>query len=136
MNLALVGTNGRVTSIAEALDVERHTIAADIQWLEALWMAQLVGDPVAIKARELAELDDMEREAADRYGGYFVMDKGTKDREPVPILISGDGRWWDRRLATKKRRAEMLGLDSPAKQDLAVRGPFIFTIGKGYEDPD
>ena len=106
---------GRVskTRIAQALAVERHTIAADIRWLEEQWRKELLGDPVAVRAQELAELDDMERETAQH---------------------QGDLKWMDRRIKLKERRAKMLGLDAPQKQETAVKGPVNFTIGKGYDD--
>ncbi len=105
--------------IALAMGVDPNTIASDIRWLEAQWRQELLTDPVAVKAKELAEMDDMEREAVDRGLGYFTMGKETKGEEPEPIWIRGDGHWWDRRLAIKKRRAEMLGFDAPQRKEVS-----------------
>ena len=104
--------------IAELLEVSANTITADIKWIEEEWPTRLLDDVVEVKARELALLNDLEREAADRYQGYYAMDKGTKDREPAPVLVAGDGHWWDRMLEASVNRRKLLGLDAPAKQEL------------------
>ena len=58
------------------------------------------------------------------------MSKETKDHEPEPVLIVGDGHWWDRQLEVKVRRAKPLGLDAPAKQELTGkdRAPLITQV--------
>ena len=89
--------------IAKALNVARNTVASDLRWLQEQCRKERLGDPVAVKARELARLDQMEYEAAEAFLGYNVLVDGE------PVRISGDGRWWGRRLALKKRRARCWG---------------------------
>ncbi len=79
--------------IAAAVGVERNTITKDIKCIEKQWHDELIGDPVAHKARDLAALDRLERDAA------------------VAFVSEPSAAWWDRRLAALERRAKMLGLD-------------------------
>ena len=116
--------------IATAVEVCANTITDDIKWLEALWRKELLDDPVEVKARELAGLYEMEREAINHLTGYNILKKGE------PITIIGDGRWWDRWLNVKKRIAEMLGLDAPVKSELTGKdgGPLEFVLALGEDD--
>ena len=105
--------------MAELLEVHTNTITADIKWIKEEWPKRLLDDVVEVKARELALLNDLEREAAERYQGYYAMDKGTKDQEPTSVLVAGDGHWWDRMLEASVNRRKLLGLDAPVKQEVS-----------------
>ena len=85
--------------IARREDVNRQTINADVKALREAWRKELIDDPVAIKAQELAELNDMER---DCIRGYAL----THDRV-----------WISERRLIKERKAKLLGLDAPVRQE-------------------
>ena len=85
--------------IARREGVSRKTINADVKALREMWRKELIDDPVAIKAQELAELNDMER---DCIRGYAL----THDRA-----------WIAERRLIKERKAKLLGLDAPVRQE-------------------
>ena len=85
--------------IATQLNVSRRTVSADIQYLRSLWRKELVADPVEIIAHELAELNDMERECVRSF------------------TVTGDAVWIRERRMIKERKAKMLGLDAPVRQE-------------------
>jgi IS30 family transposase len=85
------------TEIAKALGVNQSTVSRDLQVITARWVAEAVHDVGEIRARELAELDEMEKELAARW---------LQERRP---------EWMRLRLAVKERRAKLLGLDMPVK---------------------
>ena len=99
--------------IAKTLGVAPNTVSADINWLEECWQKELVKDPVSIRAKELAELDDMEKETARHLG---------------------DPKWMDRRIKLKERRAKMLGLDAPGKKEIANPEGGVFRVEVVYDD--
>ena len=85
--------------IARREGVSRQTINNDVKVLRETWRKELVDDPVAIKAQELAELNDMERDCMRGYSR-------THDRV-----------WVAERRLIKERKAKLLGLDAPVKQE-------------------
>ena len=85
--------------IARREGVNRQTINADVKALREMWRKELIDDPVAIKAQELAELNDME---LDCIRGYSL----THDRS-----------WIAERRLIKERKAKLLGLDAPVRQE-------------------
>ncbi len=96
------------TAIAEEVakaigsPVDRRTVAKDIKEWEAIWRKELVEDPQAAKAEELARLNDMELEAVEQYA------------------LTKRASWWDRRLRIVAQRIALLGLDEPTKVDMDV----------------
>src|SRR5665647_2999589 len=50
--------------IAAAVGVDQSTVSRDIKALVAAWREEALADVTAVRARELADLDAMEREAA------------------------------------------------------------------------
>ena len=87
--------------IADALKVSVRTIVTDARELKKLWQKELIDDPVAIKAKELAEMDDMERDCSKEF------------------MATRSSEWIDRRLRIKERRSKLLGLDAPQKRELS-----------------
>ena len=85
--------------IARREGVSRKTINADVKALREMWRKELIDDPVAIKAQELAELNDME---LDCIRGY---------------ALSHDRSWIAERRLIKERKAKLLGLDAPVRQE-------------------
>lgn len=93
--------------VAEGHKIGIRNIYRDIKTLEAEWRAVLVTDPVAARAKELAEYEEAVKEC---WAGF------TNDKNPAWLA---ELRGW------KKRIAELLGLDAPAKHDVAM---FITTL--------
>ena len=85
------------TTIAQQIGVTQSTVSRDITALTQYWLRVSVEAVEAVKARELAELDDIERECA------------------MQFAVVKDPAWLDRRLKCKERRAKLLGLDAPTK---------------------
>ena len=85
--------------IARREGVARQTINADVKALREAWRKELIDDPVAIKAQELAELNDMERDCIRGYA------------------LSHDRTWIAERRLIKERKAKLLGLDAPVRQE-------------------
>ena len=84
--------------IAAQLGVTRQTISTDVKAIREMWRRELIEDTVAVKAQELAELEEMERECVLNYS------------------LSRERGWLTERRQIKERRSKMLGLDAPAKQ--------------------
>jgi hypothetical protein len=93
--------------IAAKLKVSQGTVSLDLKALNKQWEEKAQADVSAIKARELAELDLMELEAAAQY------QVAKKEKKELSAL-----KYAAHRLDIKDRRARMLGLDKPAKVEL------------------
>lgn len=83
--------------IAGQLHVSQATISRDVRYLGKQWAAAAVGDMDVRRGRELAELQEMERDCALQFAS-------TKD-----------SRWLRVRMQIKERIAKLLGLDRPIK---------------------
>jgi hypothetical protein len=81
--------------IADQLGVDQKTVCTDIKAI----LAEYKREREDHIDREVAELEEMERDTALQF-------HGTKGRE-----------WISERRAIKERRAKMLGLDAPVKQE-------------------
>ena len=84
--------------IARILNVSTATISHDVRAIKAQWLEATKQDVGIFLARELAELESMDRTAA---------------------IKQDDGGWFDRRLRVKERKARMMGTD---RQKLEVSG--------------
>lgn len=93
--------------IAHHLKVSPATVCVDLKALRAEWREEHLADIEGVVVRELAELDAMEQRCV-------LMDAKSKTPE-----------WMDRRLRVKERRARLLGLDAPAKQDITSGGQVL-----------
>lgn len=85
--------------IASAIGVSAATVYRDIKALDAVWLKSAQGERDEHRARELAELQAMERQVATAYG--------SSQNEDAKI------RWMAERLRIKARIASLLGLDAP-----------------------
>ena len=94
--------------LAMGHQVDIRTIQRDIKALEADWRAALVTEPIAARAKELAEYE----EAVQACWMGFALDPGN------PAWLT-ELRGW------KGRIAALLGLDSPIKHDVAM---FVTTL--------
>ena len=91
------------TDIAARLEVSQATVSRDVKWLMQEWRRDAVADIAEMRGRELAELDEMERDAALQFAS-------TKAPQ-----------WFLARLEVKKRRARLMGLDAPTKTDVRIQ---------------
>ncbi len=94
--------------IARALGIHQSTVSRDLKALEEQWQKEAMQTIEKVKARELAELDMMEREAALQY-------QQTKSL-----------KWFNARLKIKERRARLLGLDAPVTLNFAEPFQIVF----------
>lgn len=101
--------------IASAVGVDQSTVSRDIKMLVANWRKEALGDLTAARARELADLDGMEREAA-------VAASANVSPQALARLL-------EVRLRVKERRARLLGLDAPTRSEVTGRegGPIEHT---------
>jgi predicted DNA-binding protein YlxM (UPF0122 family) len=89
--------------IARQVKCDQSTVSRDIKFLKKEWTKEAVGEIADFVVRELAELNEMERQAALEFG-----QKGGK----TP-------RWLDVRLRIKEKKYQLLGLD---KQVIELTG--------------
>ncbi len=83
--------------IAVQLHVNKGTVSRDVKYLIEQWRERAQGPIAQWIAQELAEIDQMEQDAALQFAS-------TRDRQ-----------WLETRLHIKDRRAKLLGLDAPQK---------------------
>lgn len=95
------------SEIAKELGVHEGTISRDAAILRKQW-AESMGDDIAKHiSRELADLEAMERDAADEYFAQPLGKRHTK--------------WIHVRLKCKEHRAKLLGLDAAHDEARAAR---------------
>lgn len=90
--------------IAVKLGVSQGTISTDLKALNKEWAEKAHADISEIKARELAELELMELEAAAQYQA------AKKEKKDMTML-----KFANHRLDIKKMRADLIGLNKPQK---------------------
>ena len=95
----LMVNHATMAEMESQLGMSHSTLANDMRWVRAQWQKDFEADMEQLKAREFAELADMER---------------TCVRE---FVQSHEGNWIDRRLKVKERKSKMMGLDSPQKNE-------------------
>ena len=88
--------------LQDGLKCDIGTIYRDVAALEATWLKELVSDPVAVKAKELAEYEEAAEECWLQYSN------------------TGDSRWLTELRGWKKSIADLLGLNAPIKVDARV----------------
>lgn len=81
--------------IARQLKCNQSTVSRDIKWLKKVWMRESIGEIGDCILQELAELNDMERQAALA----FARENGKNPR------------WLLARLRIKEKKYMLLGLD-------------------------
>jgi transposase len=114
--------------IAKVVKVDRATVSRDLKAVQAEWLKSGVMDLNAAKARELAKLDEVERQA------WVAWEQSRKDAETMEVTgtaqggkgmpdkvkkitkgQAGDSRFLGIILDCVNRRCEILGLDAPKK---------------------
>jgi hypothetical protein len=116
------------SEISKEVNVDRCTVSRDLQVIEEEWLKSGVMDLNAAKARELAKLDEIERQAWDAWeksrkdsetmevtgtaqGGKSIPDKVKK----ITHRRDGDPKYLDIVLNCVRQRRDILGLDAPKK---------------------
>lgn len=89
----------RQFEIARILNCDQSTISRDIKAIHKEWSAQCVDNIHIVRIRELADLDEMEKECIIRL-------------EELKKHPHQGSRWMEERRKIKERRARMLGLDT------------------------
>ena len=109
--LALYLRHVTQSEIASLLNVNQSTISRDIEVIEAEWRKERDRDLSEWKARMLADLESIERDASTRY------------------TVTNEPEWLRLRLLVQERRAKLLGTDAPKKLELdsptALRVTFV-----------
>jgi len=110
--------------IATAVGVDIRTVCRDLDHLRAIWAQELQANHVDQRGRDLAALDQLEKDAATQY------------------LATKHMGWWDRVLQAQERRARLLGLDykAPAPGSSPEQPLFVASVGYDInhwlEDPE
>ena len=119
--------------IADELGVSASTITRDIEAINKQWAAEALENISIRRARELAEIEEMEKEAA---GNYYHAKELTEGGRPSREME----RWLKKWLEVKERKAKLLGLDQPAQfkfEDTSKeQGTVIFYLPDNGRDPD
>lgn len=102
--------------IAVFANCSKQTVTRDVKWLKERWNKELIKDPVAHRARTLASMQEIEKQAASRY------------------LATNSIGWWRCWLEAVEAITRFLGLDSPIKVDTHLDGDLRFTFM--FETPD
>ena len=117
--------------IARTVQRSQGTICTDLKAIEAEWLRSAVMDVNARKARELAKVDRVEREA---YRGWRrslknaektrkkAIDAGDgqrKEAETISEGQAGDPRFLQIVMSCIERRCKLLGADAPQKKELS-----------------
>jgi len=116
------------------MKVSQAQISMDVRTLQKRWVAAGLMDLTEAKARELAKIDELERTYWDAWeeskkarqvdtsgkteGGELRAQIRKETRDGNPAFLTGVGWCID-------RRAKLLGLDAPTKQDITSGGKTI-----------
>lgn len=107
--------------IARAFEVDQATISTDLKAIQQEWLAQAVLDRGEWTARELARIDEVERNAwtawsrsqEDAQVLRAKMRGQQSETEKVSKGQAGDPRYLEIVLKCVAKRCELLGLDAP-----------------------
>lgn len=111
--------------IARAFEVGEATVCRDLKAIHAEWLKDAVRDLDVVKSRELARIDECEREA---WGAWkrsqedaqllrARMRAGNAETEKVTRGQAGDPRFLQIVLSCVERRCKILGMDKKADGD-------------------
>lgn len=106
--------------IAAEVGVTAGTVCKDITTLKRQWLKESVEAINLIKARELAELGEMEREASSLFA---VASRWRTGPDGVPERLPNHSRaqgWMEKRLRIKELRAKLCGLNAPEELEVGV----------------
>ena len=118
------------------------TIGEDVAFLDASWRAKAASDTSEWGARELAGLDEAEREAwaawhrgigkkqqtfSERKDGAGKQEGGSKASVRTDD-INGDPRYLSVILECQQRRAQLLGLDAPTRSEVKIETPGVMIV--------
>lgn len=103
---------------AAGFDFKLRTVERDLAWIREQWRKEAAGEIEDIKARELAELDEMDRQAAEAYGETMktIKEMIEEGLEVEEITATRDfmaaARFLAERTKIKARKAAILGIDA------------------------
>ncbi len=128
--------------IADNLNLSPATICRDLQALQAEWLERTRENFDALKAQEIANVDQLERtyydawlrscedaETVQQVGDKEGVDKITKTRKEQigdPRFLSGV-QW------CIERRCKILGIDAPTKRDITTGGEPLILRVSGFD---
>lgn len=109
--------------IARAFEVDQATISRDLAAIQAEWLSQAVLDVGTVRARELARIDEVERQAWIAWLKSQENAETSKERtrgpdgtqtvtEKVSKGQAGDPRYLEIVLKCVERRCKILGVDT------------------------
>lgn len=140
----MLGDRVSVAEIARREKLSVPVIWKDVRALDEMWREEHLADYPLKKARELEQLDQMEREAINLFEvalepRTIIVGRGN-DRQAVEIIDYELAlKCWDRRLEAKKRRAKMLGFDMSEPINVNInedKRSVNITIQEGGESKD
>jgi hypothetical protein len=120
--------------IADILQVSPGTISGDVKALQKQWAEHALQNTDTHLSRELAELDEMEMEAAANYLRF----KGNKE-QGIPMNSREAARWMDKRIKIKVLKIKILHLDIPqgkSEEDIPDAENVHIYIPDNGRDPD
>ena len=114
--------------IARAFEVTQKTISLDLKAIQAEWLAQAVLDRGEWTARELARIDEVERQAwaawtksQENAETLRAKTRGADQSSAETVKVSkgqaGDPRFLEIVLKCVAKRCELLGLDAKKESD-------------------
>lgn len=123
------------TRIAEFIGVAQPTVSKDLKALQQAWRDAALRDFDEAKARELARLDEVEREAWDAYqrtvGEHVIRTEGVTAgpnggpyEKSVTEDLAGNPAFLNIVTTCIERRCKLLGIDAPQKIEQGEPGSF------------
>ncbi len=119
-------------SIGQELGVSQQQVSYDLKILQGRWQKSAMMNMEAVKARELAKVDTLEREywqaweASKGEQQRSVIEKSANADIPARARVwkenrNGDPRFLDGIQWCIERRCKILGIDAPTKVDMRVQ---------------
>lgn len=125
--------------IAKAFEVDQGTISRDIKAIQEEWLKSAVMDLDALRAKELAKLDEIERCAMAAWiksqenaeitkARMRGTDKDSAQTERTVKGQAGDPRFLDLVLKCVQKRCELFGLDKQPKNKATGDNPYTLSF--------
>lgn len=132
--------------IAEKLGISQQTVSLDLKALHREWQRSAIADIDKAKARELAKIDNLEREywvawRRSRKDAETITEKNRGEAEDGKLIDpqrmfrrkgqAGDPRFLQGIQWCIERRCKILGIDAPDRHDITSGG---VTLGRLFEE--
>lgn len=95
--------------IGERIGISQQQVSHDLKRVREQWMQSSIRDFDAVRAEQLAKIDEVERQAWEGWRRSFESDK------------DGEPRYLDQVHKCIERRCKMLGLDAAQQVDATVK---------------